>query len=502
MVSLQPGYLPAQYNPYAAASNGAAAANAAPSVESGGHTTANPTSSLGAPAGAIQPSAQQGGFVSAVPAAFIAFVPAFGVPVAAFGGGYGGGFAPAQAGTTSPNAPAGAAESGHVTSNPTSSLGSDSAPTGPVGGDFTGGFAGSVGAFGGIGAYALATPVVVVPVFLQLGSPVFLQQPVVPGVAPSPDGQPANPVGDDVPVTDDSADPNPTTLPGTTAPVVDPGSDAGSGDDDPVRDFPISRYTADDFARLRGRVGERSVESNLSLSLTTKDGDLIKLDFSALDVSSGYRLRGELADGGSVRESSRSSSSERALSIEITGELSEDEKAAIDALLDGLVDAASSFLSGDGRGALRQLEALNFDTSQLAEFSLDLSVTKKVSVDRLFKGEASPLENIVARDSNISASLDLLANEQKALIDSARQSFDDASAANLVRKALPFLLVSPLEQLADDVAGYTAPVAADDAAAGSDPGDDGAVVGTVPAGSDAVVDLDTDDTAQYLPPVA
>ncbi len=502
MVSLQPGYLPAQYNPYAAVSSGAAATSA-PSVEAGGHTTSNPTSALNSTPAVAQAGGQVG--YAAVPAAFIAFVPSFGMPVAALSGG----FAPAQGSAGVPTTQAGqagASESGHVTKNPTSALGSQTSPVGPVGGDFTGGFAGSVGAFGGIGAYALATPVIVVPVYLQLGSPIFLQQPVVPSVTPTPGGVPTNPVGADAPPVDDSADPDPTVPGGSTPPVVDPGADGDSSDQ--ISDFPISRYTAEDFARLRGRVGERSVESNLSLSLTTKDGDTIKLDFTALDVSSGYRLRGELADGGSVRESSRSSSSERALSIEISGELSDDEKAAIDALLDGLVDAASSFLSGDGRGALQKLEALNFDTSQLAEFSLDLSVTKKVTVDRLFKGAASPLESIVARDSNISATLDLLANEQKTLIDSARQSFDDASAANLVRKALPFLLVSPLEQLADDVAGYSAPVNADadvdadDAADTTDNADDGAPVDAPASGSEGPAAAAADETAQYLPPVA
>ncbi|MCR9277412.1 MAG: hypothetical protein NXH85_05515 [Pseudomonadaceae bacterium] len=502
MVSLQPGYLPAQYNPYAAAQQApAAAANS-------GHSTSNPTSSL-APApvagqSTIQPVGQVG-FASAVPAAFIAFVPSFGVPIASVGGGYGAaGFGSGQVASGVPQAQAGAAESGHVTKNPTSALGSDAAPTGPVGGDYAGGFAGSVGAFGGIGAYALATPVVVVPVFLQLGSPIFLQQPVQPGVAPAPDGVPSNPVADDAPVVDDGADPAPATPPSGTPPVVDPGTETDNDDVDQVNDFPISRYTAEDFARLRGRVGERSVESNLSLSLTTKDGDTIKLDFAALDVSSGYRLRGELVDGGSVRESSRSSSSERALSIEITGDLSDDEKAAIDALLDGLVEAAGSFLSGDGRGALRQLEALDFDTSQLAEFSLDLSVTKKVSVDRLFKGEASPLSSIAARDSNVSATLDLLASEQKTLIDSARQSFDDASAANLVRQALPFLLVSPLEQLADDVAGYSAPAADDSAADSGEAADDVAAGASSPAPvvADDVGSAEQDESAQYLPPLA
>lgn len=436
----------------------AAAGAQAPANSASSHTVANPTSSV-----APQPSAsyRAPSFV-AVPAIAIAFVPAFGLPIAAAQAvpGYGaanyGGAGANGAGAV------GGLDAGHVTSNPTSSLSSGNAqgPAAQAGfGGYGAGFAGAVG------GYALAVPVVAMPVFFAFGSPVFAA-PTAPSPTPTPT-PPATPAVDDVPaVVDDSVDvPLDDTPPVVDVPVTPNASDDANDAD---AQLPISRYAIDEFARVRARSVERSVESNLTLSLTTKDGDSISLDFSQLDVLSKKKVIGQLADGTSIRDFSRERSTERAVNIDITGDLSADEKAAVDALIDDVIDVAGRFLRGDTAGALNKLESLNFNTEQLSEFSLKMSVNKKVDIDKMFLGDDSALQSLAIKDGEVGAALEFFASEQKSLIESARQVFNDESAVKLVKSALPFLLASPLEQLASEVGDFEPAADAADETDGND----------------------------------
>lgn len=361
-----------------------------------------------------------------LPAYFVAYAPvAAGFALASPGIGGVAGQSP-TAGSASAEAPA-----GHVTQNPTSSV--------SYGGGSEAGALGG-GGYGGFAGVGFAQPIILSPVLFQFGIPVYFQNPPV---APSPQPVPQNPVIDDgePTVVDDVQPP----VGGDTPPVVDGVDD--TADDDLFQTLPIERLTREDFDQLRYRSAERSVETELVLELTTQDGDKVSLDFRQLELQSRTRLAGQLTEGGQIRFSERSSSSERFVSITVEGDLSDEEKAAIDSLLDTVIGVANKFFKGNVSAAMERLQNLDFNTEELADFSLKMSFSAKVNVDKVFLGEGGQLESLAIRDKEVSALLNFFADEQTKLVESAKEQFGDPSAAKLVRALLPKLVTAPFEQL-------------------------------------------------------
>ena len=335
---------------------------------------------------------------------------------------------------------------GHVTHNPTNAMQS-------AGGAAPQGFGGFNG-FGGIGGGFAAAAVV--PVFYQIGFPFIFAgggvgQPGVPAVDPEPvppviDVEPApGPTlpslpADDAPVI---VDETPVPVPADAVPPVFTPPAASGGNP-----FPIEGLDVDSFDRLRMREVERSLETTLSLDLTTRDGDKVTLDFRQLDVSSSTRVRGALVDGGRARHMDRSNSFDRFVNMDVQGELSDAEKAAIDEVLATVIDTANHFFGGDSiRTTMQKLTSMDFDLAELADFSLKMSVEKSVSVDRMYKRPDQPLQVLADQDAQIAQTLEFFASEQRNMIDMARTGFDDESAVRLVNNLLPPMLDGLLGEL-------------------------------------------------------
>lgn len=132
-----------------------------------------------------------------------------------------------------------------------------------------------------------------------------------------------------------------------------------------------------------GRVFERS-RASFQFELRTQEGDRIqisaqelfqrKAQFSAIETDSVSASRFD----SSTRYSS-------AFSISVKGDLNDDELAALDALLVQVADISDSFFAGGIEDAFNQALSLEFDSSQIAQFSLDLkssslSVVKQTEV--------------------------------------------------------------------------------------------------------------------------
>ncbi len=122
-----------------------------------------------------------------------------------------------------------------------------------------------------------------------------------------------------------------------------------------------------------------SRQQSIEFSLRTQDGDTITLRFNA---SEQRFLAGQsqfLFAGGNGFAGAQLSSqvlggrvSSQNLQIEIVGDIDEEERGAIAALLAQLNDVASNFFSGNDGQALAQALALEVDSSEIAGFSLDL----------------------------------------------------------------------------------------------------------------------------------
>jgi len=246
---------------------------------------------------------------------------------------------------------------------------------------------------------------------------------------------PATSVADEVPA---AAQP-----PATLISLAEP----GSADPSPRPRLSIVEINTEDFTRYRMRQLSTEFETSLKLELKTRDGDVITLNFSQLDIVEATRFRGRTHDGDRVRLSSRYESTRRVVNIEVRGDLSDAETEAINKVLSAVIEAADQFFDGSLDKAMKQLLSMDFDTEELAEFSLQMNMTKSVEVTRSYQGGRRHLAHLAERDNGIMKLLKRFASEQHQLINLASEVLNPESAVRLVKTLLPTMLENPLAAL-------------------------------------------------------
>ena len=351
----------------------------------------------------------------------------------------------------SQNLASGEAPAAHVTSNATNSLASSAAAPGGVAGAFP---------FGGFGGFAaIPGAVFFVPVIIPFG--VGFPS-AAPAPAPSAPAAPAPEVPVDA-VVEEVTDALPTPdeavvdvelpasdaeaeLPATPPSVAPPAEDATDLElVESLPELPFSNLTQEDFAELRLKESDAQQESRLSLTLTTLEGDTIELNFQQLDFIRGTGFRGTTNDGEYLTDYDFDEGGERAVSFSVEGDISDAERAAIDAVLGSVLEAANEFFQGGVSDAAQTLRALSFDTAQLAELSLDLTSTRTLDVDRFSGAGSAP--QLYERNASVDSTIEFFADTQRRLIEDARTALDDPSAAVLIRRLVPPLLSQPFEDL-------------------------------------------------------
>jgi hypothetical protein len=337
---------------------------------------------------------------------------------------------------------------GHVTHNPTNSM-AGSAGAYP-GGAYPGGMAGgAMAAPVGFGAFMMAQPILMAPVFLQFGMPVFANY----GYGPQP------PVAGEVPGPTTGPVPEPVTVEPVDEAVPAPGNEEPA---EPEFELPIKQYSAEEFSRFRMKSLDAELVTSLELSLKTKDGDLVTLDFNQVDVLQRTRFAGKSLDGDRVRVNSFNEETDRIVNMNVTGDLSDAEKAAVDAVLERVIEVANKFFDGSVGAALGKLKTMEFDTGTLAELSLKMSMTRSVEFTRAYQGGEEQLRRLASRDGEVNNMLEFFADEQKKLIDMANEVLDGESSARLVKSLLPPMLEEPLQALVEQVAEHQAPQPVED----------------------------------------
>ena len=339
----------------------------------------------------------------------------------------------------------------HIVTNATSSLASQAGVDALAAG--TAGSFDPAALFGAGGLSALTSgsagvPVVLVPVFLNaqggfaLGPvPAFPTTGPVPGAIPAVGDQTSAPVVES-PVSPDA--PVDAELIDVDAPVVPtaPAPESVAVPDLPESTTTIIQVPPEAFDAALQNANRSSVDTELTLSLLTQDGDEIQLDFRQLDL---------LVQLGDDDTGERDSQTERLVDISITGSLDDAERAALDGVIASVIDIAEQFLAGDLDATRTAIQDLDFDTSELAELSLRLSVARSVTVDQAYGGDLASFAALTETSSNAAAVLEFFANEQRTLIDSARDVLSDASSVRLVAELLPALISEPLTELAQRI---------------------------------------------------
>jgi len=112
-----------------------------------------------------------------------------------------------------------------------------------------------------------------------------------------------------------------------------------------------------------------------SISIKTRDGDDINISFGR---STSLAQSQSVSDNGYSSQTSYSRS--QSFSIEVNGDLNDEELKAINELVGDISGLADEFFNGDVQKAFEQASELGFDASQIAQFSLDFKEVKQVAV--------------------------------------------------------------------------------------------------------------------------
>lgn len=136
-----------------------------------------------------------------------------------------------------------------------------------------------------------------------------------------------------------------------------------------------------------------AAQSNSSdLSITTADGDVVSISFSALEEnqsSESFSSYTNQDGNGMSYQSSSSSYSEMNFSFSVQGDLDKDELQAIQSLIKDISKIEKDFFSGDIEGAFNKALELGYDEEQLSAFSLDLRQTQTSYVSQAYSEVAN-----------------------------------------------------------------------------------------------------------------
>jgi hypothetical protein len=237
------------------------------------------------------------------------------------------------------------------------------------------------------------------------------------------------------PESGDTAAATPPSSGASSAPATPSTGDTGQADK-----LAIERAEPTEFRKFRLQQFQASTETALKLELETREGDRIVLDFSQVEALSRTRLRGRDDDGGRVRYQETAQSLERLVNIEISGDISEEERAAIDAVFDRVLEVANSFFGASTEAALNKVRDMEIDTETLLDFSLKMSQKRSIEATRAYADADAGLERLASRDVEVSRTLEYLGESQRGLVEEAREVLDDRSAAKMVRSLLPAML--------------------------------------------------------------
>lgn len=148
------------------------------------------------------------------------------------------------------------------------------------------------------------------------------------------------------------------------------GRDSGSGKSEKPK---AAVAEADAAAALSYKRSEGT-----SLFIKTQEGDLVKLKISSRESMSMAATLTQNEDG-TVSSVTRQSSSSLRVSFEVEGDLNEEERAAINEVIEQASALAGKFFNDDVAGAFAAAQNLNVDASQLATVGLRMSLREEMT---------------------------------------------------------------------------------------------------------------------------
>lgn len=144
-----------------------------------------------------------------------------------------------------------------------------------------------------------------------------------------------------------------------------------------------------------------SRDENSKIEIITNDGDKILIDlFRQQSAQSSQNFTQN--EEGSVFSQSRSISASTGISYQLEGELDEDEQKAIDELLKDVAKVSDQFFSGNVQQAFKKAMEMDFDSSELTRFSLDLAYqeTRSTAISAYSEYQAQVHPGSISQNGN------------------------------------------------------------------------------------------------------
>lgn len=193
------------------------------------------------------------------------------------------------------------------------------------------------------------------------------------------------------------------------------------------------------IARRSGRAALSMAEryqsaSTFELQMRTQEGDEVTIRFGQRqDISASAAAYAD-SDGNRAAMFALSRSEEMGFSFSIEGDLNDEEMTALQDLTRDVSRMADDFFGGDMQKAFDQVDALRFDTSQLASFEVNMSQTQQYTAARAYR-ETQQIERPEA-EQRPGLRLGQLMNEMRERFNQAALSFleqPEAAGVSLMR---------------------------------------------------------------------
>jgi len=165
-----------------------------------------------------------------------------------------------------------------------------------------------------------------------------------------------------------------------------------SEDDAQIISLPTPTSQAIEYSSER----HNSSSNSSDLSITTADGDIVTISFSALKEQQSGESFGYYQDANSTAmsyQSNSSSYSEMNFSYSVEGDLDDEERQAINDLIKDVSKIEHAFFNGNIEKAFDKALKLGYDQEQLSSFSLELRQTQTSYVSQTYQEIANYNEN-------------------------------------------------------------------------------------------------------------
>ncbi len=123
---------------------------------------------------------------------------------------------------------------------------------------------------------------------------------------------------------------------------------------------------------------------SFELSIETQEGDTVTFSIEQFYSKQASKEFVKDENGFSVNVDRQTARGEE-ISYQVSGDINEQEQAAIDALIKKVDRLADKFYSGNIAGAFRKATRVGIDAEQLASFSLNLQSSKSVEITKTYK---------------------------------------------------------------------------------------------------------------------